>query len=165
MMLSVKPLFSFHLWPLNTRHGSEATNHSVPDGRKGKWYLQLPLTTHHLATSCHFWLYATSHTPRTPAIADGASSALNQACRLQAHYLQTWPVTCSCVMSEVEYLDCIFSWRKRGMPQEAPVEGAAWATAAATQPALVLADWESVGKEEGRNANKNIIAEIVTIWF
>lgn len=51
------------------------------------------------------------------------------------------------------------------MPQEAPVEGAAGATAAAVQPAPVLGDWESVGKEEGRNANKNIIAEIVTIWF
>lgn len=33
------------------------------------------------------------------------------------------------------------------------------------QMALVFADWENVEKEEGRNTNKNIIAEIFTIWL
>lgn len=36
---------------------------------------------------------------------------------------------------------------------------------AAMQMALVFADWENVEKEEGRNTNKNIIAEIFTIWL
>jgi len=36
---------------------------------------------------------------------------------------------------------------------------------AARQPAPVLADRENVGKEEGRNTNRNIVAEIFTIWL
>lgn len=52
-----------------------------------------------------------------------------------------------------------------GMPQEAPGEAAARATAAAvcwTQRDGWLGRW---GKEEGRDANRNITAEIFAIWL
>lgn len=48
-------------------------------------------------------------------------------------------------------------WKKQHGPSLQP--------SAATQPAPVAADWENVGKEEGRKANKNIVTEIFTIWL
>lgn len=57
----MKSLFSFHFWLLKTRHVPEVINCSVSDGRKGKCYLQPPLTTHLIATKHR----AASHTSDT----------------------------------------------------------------------------------------------------